>query len=69
MSQLRIILSVLIEQTDCFAIAALGIGISFGFPIQIAQTLQEYTLLYTVSGSLPVAFFVGIDGMQGIFLG
>ena len=38
MSQLRIILSVLIEQADCFAIAALGISISPGFPIQIAQT-------------------------------
>ena len=38
MSQLRIILSVLIEQADCFAIAALGISISSGFPIQIAQT-------------------------------
>ena len=69
MSQLRIILSVLIEQADCFAIAALGISISSGFPIQIAQTQQEYTLLNTVSGSLPVAFFVGIDGTQGIFLG
>ena len=69
MSQLWIILSVLVEQADCFVIAALGISISSGFPIQIAQTQQEYTLLYTVSGSLPVAFFVGIDGMQGIFLG
>ena len=69
MSQLRIILSVLIEQADGFAIAALGISISSGFPIQIAQTQQEYTLLYTVSGSLPVAFFIGIDSTQGIFLG
>ena len=69
MSQLRIILSVLVEQADCFTIAALGISISPGFPIQIAQTQQEYTLLYTVSGSLPVAFFIGIDGTQGIFLG
>ena len=69
MSQLRIILSVLIEQADCFAIAALGISISPGFPIQIAQTQQEYTLLDAISGSLPVAFFIGIDGTQGIFLG
>ena len=69
MSQLRIILSVLIEQADCFAIAALGISISLGFPIQIAQTQQEHPLLDTVSGSLPVAFLVGVDGTQGIFLG
>ena len=66
--ELLVVLALLVEQADGFAVAALGIGEFLSNPVDVAQMQEEHTFLYAASGGLGNAFLVGSDGLQGVFL-
>ena len=57
-----------VQQTDGFAIAALGIVVFLFLPVETTQPEQQYALLDAIAGSLLIAFLVGGDGLGGVTL-
>ena len=66
--ELLVILSVLVEQANGLSVAPLGIAELLPLPIEVAQMKQQHTLLNAAAGSLLVAFFIGANGSQRVFL-
>ena len=66
--ELFVVLAVLVEQSDGFAVTALGIAELLLGPIEVAQMKQEHTFLNTAAGSLFVTFFIGPYGSRRVFL-
>ena len=66
--ELFVVITLLVEQSDGFAVTALGIGEFLSNPVDVAQVQKQYTFLYTASRGLGNAFLVGTDGLQGVFL-
>ncbi len=64
--QLLVVLAVLVEQSDGFAVAALGVGKFLALPVQVTQCQQQHTLFDTATSRLLVALFVSLDGLYGI---
>ena len=66
--KLFIVFTVLVEQSDGLAVAALGIAEFLLCPIEVAQMEQQHALLDTAASGLLVAFLVGTDGVSGVAL-
>ena len=66
--ELFVVLAVLVEQSDGFAVTALGIAELLLGPIEVAQMKQEHTFLNTAAGGLFVTFFIGSYGSRRVFL-
>ena len=66
--ELFVVIALLVEQSDGFAVTALCIGEFLSNPVDVAQVQKQHTFLYAASRGLGNAFLVGTDGLQGVFL-
>ena len=66
--ELLVVLAVLVKEPDGLAVAALGIAELLLVPIEVAQMKQEHAFLDTAAGGFLVAFLIGGDGSEGVFL-
>ena len=64
-----VVVAFLVEQSDGFAVAALGIGKLLHFPVKVAQLEQQHPFFYAGSGGFGHTFLVGTDSLCGVFLG
>ena len=58
----------MIEQSDGLAIATACIAELLHLPVQVAERKQQHTFLHAVPDRLLIAFLVGTDGLQCVFL-
>ncbi len=67
-AELLVVLTVLVKQSDGLTVAAFGIAELLLGPIEVAQMKQQHAFLDAVAGGLLVAFLIGPDGSERIFL-
>ena len=63
-----VVLTLLAEQTDGLAITGLCLVVAAAFPIELAQSEHQDTLLHAASGGLAAASLVVTDGSGSILL-
>ena len=66
--QFFIVLALLVQESDGFAIAALGVVVFLHLPVQVTQRQQKHTFLDSTAGCLLVAFLVGGNGLGRVLL-
>ena len=67
--QLLVVFAVLVQQSDGFAIAAMGMRELLCLPIEVAQTEQQHSFFYTRPRGFLVTSFVGMDSAEGVAVG
>ena len=66
--QFLVVGTVLVEQSDGLAVAALGVGIALHIPVQTAKTQQQHAFLNARTGSFRGTILVGADGVRRVLL-